>query len=107
MDQTGAHRFEYEDGMRALGYFTCNVKTLGGTAKTDFNFRADRPYDGDHWNQRKTGQPVFAHFNFRDPHKGTAFRPIVTEITEKKKIAWCGCKNSANKPFCDGTHRKI
>lgn len=61
------------DHLRDLGYFTCNMKSLGGTAKTDFNFRADNPYDGDHWNQRKAGQPVFAHFNFREPHKGPAF----------------------------------
>ncbi len=40
-------------------------------------------------------------------HKGTAFRPVITEVTERKKIAWCGCKQSANKPFCDGAHRKI
>lgn len=40
-------------------------------------------------------------------HKGTAFRPVITEVTERKKIAWCGCKHSANKPFCDGAHRKI
>lgn len=40
-------------------------------------------------------------------HKGTAFRPMITEVTERKKIAWCGCKQSANKPFCDGAHRKI
>jgi len=40
-------------------------------------------------------------------HKGTAFRPVKTEIKEAKKAAWCGCKHSANAPFCDGKHAKI
>jgi arylsulfatase A-like enzyme len=61
------------DHLRDLGYFTANLTVLGGTAKTDFNFRADKPYDGGHWNQRKPGQPFFAHVNFREPHKGPAF----------------------------------
>jgi arylsulfatase A-like enzyme len=61
------------DRLRDLGYFTCNMQALGGTGKTDFNFRADHPYDGDHWRQRKPGQPAFIHFNFREPHKGPAF----------------------------------
>lgn len=30
-----------------------------------------------------------------------------TEIIEKKTIALCRCGGSQNKPFCDGTHRKI
>jgi arylsulfatase A-like enzyme len=61
------------DHLRDLGYFTANVKSMGGTGKTDFNFRADKPHDGDHWKQRKSGQPFFAHINFREPHKGPAF----------------------------------
>ena|SRR3989338_8841464 len=28
-------------------------------------------------------------------------------IEPKKKVAWCCCKVSANKPFCDGTHSKL
>lgn len=40
-------------------------------------------------------------------HKGTSFTPILTEITEAKKVALCGCKMTANQPFCDGTHSKI
>ena len=26
---------------------------------------------------------------------------------EKKKYAWCACKQSGNKPFCDGTHSSL
>jgi arylsulfatase A-like enzyme len=90
MYQTGMnahhHRSHREDGfelprgvrlltdhLRELGYFTANLESLGGTGKTDFNFRADKPYDGNHWNQRRSGQPFFAHVNFREPHKGPAF----------------------------------
>ncbi|MEK7405403.1 MAG: sulfatase [Acidobacteriota bacterium] len=65
------------DHLRERGYFTCNVKTAApgvtGTGKTDFNFTVQRPYDGDHWGQRRAGQPFFAHINFRESHKGPAF----------------------------------
>jgi CDGSH-type Zn-finger protein len=40
-------------------------------------------------------------------HKGTSFTPVMTEVTEAKKVAWCGCKHSANGAFCDGTHTKL
>ena len=40
-------------------------------------------------------------------HKGTSFTPVLTEVTETKKVALCGCKMTANKPFCDGTHSKL
>jgi len=40
-------------------------------------------------------------------HRDTEFKPVVTEINEKKSIAWCGCKHTANQPFCDGTHNSI
>jgi CDGSH-type Zn-finger protein len=29
------------------------------------------------------------------------------EIAEKKKVAWCMCKHTANPPFCDGSHAKL
>ncbi len=66
------------DHLRAQGYFTANIgrnfsPELGGTGKTDFNFKAEKPFDGDQWNQRKPGQPFFAHFNFQATHKGPAF----------------------------------
>ncbi len=63
--------------LREQGYFTCNVRTAApgvmGTCKTDFNFTVDRPFDGEDWNQRREGQPFFAHINFRESHKGPAF----------------------------------
>jgi len=65
------------DHLRAQGYFTANVLQpapgIRGTGKTDFNFQVERPFDGDHWNQRKPGQPFFAQVNFQATHKGPAF----------------------------------
>jgi arylsulfatase A-like enzyme len=65
------------DHLRGQGYFTANVRTAApgvtGTGKTDFNFAAQKPYDGDDWSQRRSGQPFFAHVNFRESHKGPAF----------------------------------
>ena len=40
-------------------------------------------------------------------HKGSEFRPIIVEISEKKTVHWCGCKHSQNKPYCDGSHKKL
>jgi len=40
-------------------------------------------------------------------HKDTGFSPRVTEVFEDKTIAWCGCKQSGNGAFCDGTHAKL
>jgi CDGSH-type Zn-finger protein len=40
-------------------------------------------------------------------HKGTEFTPIAYTATETKKAYFCGCKQSKNKPFCDGSHKKL
>lgn len=41
-------------------------------------------------------------------HRGTGMTPVRTEITEAKKVAWCGCKHAAGgSAFCDGSHRKL
>jgi len=61
------------DYFRDAGYFTCNVKTIApghkGTAKTDFNFKVDKPFDGTDWNQRREGQPFFAQINLHEAHR--------------------------------------
>lgn len=73
-----SHRLE------EAGYFTANVKGeiapgTRGMAKTDFNFNVDKPFMGDHWNQRAKGQPFYAQVNFQATHKGPAF-------TEARKL---------------------
>lgn len=40
-------------------------------------------------------------------HKGTGMSPQKVEITEKKKLALCGCKYSGNGAFCDGSHASL
>ncbi|MFN7922722.1 MAG: sulfatase [Bryobacteraceae bacterium] len=65
------------DRLRDRGYFTCNptkaAVDIGATGKTDLNWDAPKPFDGNHWNQRSAGQPFFAHINYQAPHKGPAF----------------------------------
>lgn len=86
---TGAHNhrshrkdgYTLPEGVRLVshrlhdaGYFTANVTDMGGglraSGKTDFNFKAEKPFDGTHWNQRAKGQPFYAQINFTAPHKG-------------------------------------
>jgi len=28
-------------------------------------------------------------------------------VSEAQKMWLCGCKHTANKPFCDGSHKKL
>ena len=28
-------------------------------------------------------------------------------LSEAQKVWLCGCKRSANRPFCDGSHKKL
>jgi N-sulfoglucosamine sulfohydrolase len=74
------------DWFRDAGYFTANLQpadTKGasrmhgaaGSGKVDLNFfrnTADREkfFDGRDWNQRKPGQPFFAHITIMETHKG-------------------------------------
>ena len=59
------------------GYFTANVTTAApgvrASGKTDFNFQAEKPFDGTDWSQRAPGQPFYAQINFMEPHRGPAW----------------------------------
>jgi arylsulfatase A-like enzyme len=45
--------------LRDAGYFSANVGEIApgvrGTGKTDFNFTAENPFEGTHWNLRPSG----------------------------------------------------
>ena len=46
-------------------------------------------------------RPILVHGNCEIKHADG------TVETKEKMVALCRCGASANKPFCDGTHRKI
>lgn len=60
-----------------LGYYTMNIRRgmagVDGTGKTDFNFAAGKPFDGDDWSARPKDRPFFAQINLKETHKGPAF----------------------------------
>ncbi len=58
---------------RDAGYFTANITKLqqgvNGTGKTDWNFNAKNPFDGNDWDQLKENQPFYAQINFSEAHR--------------------------------------
>ena len=40
-------------------------------------------------------------------HIDTDNQPYMYKAEETKEIYFCGCKESKNFPFCDGTHNNI
>jgi arylsulfatase A-like enzyme len=77
------------DRFRQAGYFTCNLRPppsqqkglhgAAGDGKVDLNFHsnaADKSvfFDGYDWNQRKAGQPFFAHITIVETHKGEGWK---------------------------------
>jgi len=67
------------------GYFTCNcTENWDEPGKTDFNFHAEKPFDGTNWEQRKNRQPFFAQVNFTNfDHSGIdRENPIATDEVE-------------------------
>ena len=55
------------------------------------------------WTRRNTNL-VITQFYGASNHAGTGIVPKIETIEEARKVAWCGCKHSSNKPFCDGSH---
>jgi CDGSH-type Zn-finger protein len=35
------------------------------------------------------------------------FSPVAFELSETKSVWLCACKHTSNKPFCDGTHKRL
>ena len=44
---------------------------------------------------------------FDGAHIDTDNQPYMYKAEETKEIYFCGCKESKNFPFCDGTHYNI
>lgn len=40
-------------------------------------------------------------------HKGSDFKPVEFELTEKKQVWLCACKNTKTPPYCDGSHKTL
>ncbi|MBT8134361.1 MAG: CDGSH iron-sulfur domain-containing protein, partial [Gammaproteobacteria bacterium] len=40
-------------------------------------------------------------------HQGTEFEPVRFVAEDKVMVAFCGCKQSRYKPFCDDSHIAI
>lgn len=90
---------------RDAGYFTCNlqpppgrrkaVNGAAGSGKVDLNFHLNGPdqsnfFEGYDWNQRKPGQPFFAHITIIETHKGPGWaiarqRPE-SELVDPEKL---------------------
>jgi arylsulfatase A-like enzyme len=90
---------------RNAGYFTCNLQPergkrkplngAGGSGKLDLNFvltgaNKDNFFDGSDWNERKAGQPFFAHITIMETHKGggwtLARQQAKSELIDPEKL---------------------
>ena len=70
------------DYFREAGYFTCNIKKCGDVeskGKTDYNFKVEKPFDGEDFDELKGKQPFFAEFQLFQPHRGS-WGPAKTEL---------------------------
>lgn len=82
----------FTEYLREAGYHTSNLKGvpgLGGTGKTDFNFTAERPFDGEDWSQRRPGQPFYAQINFPETHR--AFKRFLERPVDPAQVELPPC----------------
>lgn len=90
---------------RDAGYYTCNLQPppgqrkpsngAAGSGKTDVNFFLNSPekekfFEGRDWNQRKPGQPFFAHITIVETHKGIGWtmarKQPKSELVDPEKL---------------------
>ena len=68
--------------MRERGYYTGNIKGLGGTGKDDWQFKASKKsWDTHSWQKLVKNQPFFGQINSRESHRG--FYPSKNIAKEK------------------------
>ena len=82
------------DYLREAGYFTvlsappAGTRKAGqgtgshGSGKTDYNFVAQKPFDGSDWSQRPVGKPFFAQLTIQESHKGVGW-PLGRKLTPR------------------------
>lgn len=82
------------DYLREAGYFTVlSAPEKGkrkpgegtgpyGSGKTDYNFVAEKPFDGSDWSQRPSGKPFFAQLTIQESHKGVGW-PLGRKLTPR------------------------
>ncbi len=87
--QKAPYGVEVESGKT---YFWC---TCGKSSKQPF-------CDGSHSNGSHSDG---SHSDGSETH--SEFAPMKFEAEESKLLYFCGCKASQNKPFCDGSHKKL
>ncbi len=87
--QKAPYGVEVESGKT---YFWC---ACGKSSKQPF-------CDGSHSNGSHSDG---SHSDGSETH--SEFAPMKFEAEESKLLYFCGCKASQNKPFCDGSHKKL
>ncbi len=73
--------------LREAGYYTVLARQPLAQPKTDYNFVADKPFDGSDWNDRPSGKPFFAQITFTQSHKGPGWpeaRKTMPRIDQSK-----------------------
>ncbi len=92
--QKAPYGVEVESGKT---YFWC---TCGKSSKQPF-------CDGSHSNGSHSNgsHSNGSHSDGSETH--SEFAPMKFEAEESKLLYFCGCKASQNKPFCDGSHKKL
>lgn len=71
--------------MRELGFYTGNIRTMGGIGKDDWQFKlAGKPWDTHSWKKVIKQQPFFAQINSKHSHR--AFPPQQNISKDKIKI---------------------
>lgn len=80
------------DYLREAGYFTVlsspgpgrrGPTGSAGSGKTDYNFVAAKPFDGNDWAQRPAGSPFFAQLTIQESHKMSGGWKLARATTPK------------------------
>ncbi len=95
--------------LRDAGYFTANIKTIGGhvvgTGKLDLNFVNEGPlYDSDDWSALKSHQPFFAQINTPEVEydiydRQSAGKDRVEWVGEREHVKYAMPDNVAPPPY--------